>query len=158
MKNNSIKGLPIEVAAACGYVPGFKLPWWKIWWNRLLLRISPTPPRVKVWTHKADLPPPSAHIWERGAQEAVIGCAEAQAKLFAHQIETGRVLAQNIEEASQYWLDYDAKGVEVVMPGTAKATGVVMLGTAIMSGTTIVAVVGTYVPHVVSGTVTSNPK
>jgi hypothetical protein len=42
-------------AAVCGYVPHVKLPWWKVWWNRILWRISLSPPRIKVWAHKDDL-------------------------------------------------------------------------------------------------------
>lgn len=130
MKEKAIKALPLEVAAACGYVPGVKLPWWKVWWNRLLLRVSAVPPRVKVWQSKDDVPPMQPGIWHRADPGAVVGSAEAQAKLFAMQLEIDRVLNQGAVEANRYWQDYDAKATEVLM-----------------NGTTVVAVTGTYVPH-----------
>jgi hypothetical protein len=130
VNDKAIKALPLEVAAACGYVPGVKLPWWKVWWNRLLLRISPVPPRVKVWQSKDDVPPMQPGIWKREDVTAIIGSAEAQAKLFAMQAQIDRVLAQDAVTANKYWQEYDAKATEVLL-----------------SGTHVIAVTGTYVPH-----------
>lgn len=128
--DKTIKAMPLEVAAACGFVPEVKLPRWKVWWNRLRWFFCAVPPRVKVWNHKDDVPPPVAEIWERPKVEAIVGSAEAQAKLFAMQTEIERVLAQDAVEANKYWQQYDAKATEITM-----------------SGTTVVAVTGTYVPH-----------
>jgi hypothetical protein len=128
--DKTIKAMPLEVAAACGFVPEVKLPRLRVWWNRLRWFFCAVPPRVKVWTHKDDVPPPVADIWQREGVQAIVGSAEAQAKLFAMQSEIDRVLKQDAGQANKFWQDYDAKATEITM-----------------SGTTVVAVTGTYVPH-----------
>lgn len=119
-----IKGMPFEVAVACGYVPGRPQPWWRKWKNRLLLKLFPNnPPRVNsvqpttstlVSTEPVDFTPgwPEEMNLSKSKREYL----ESEGVNIAAIERINQVLNQTPEEVAayweKYWAEHDGKNVD----------------------------------------------